>query len=58
MIFFWVIDDSPRQVRTDRLLDLATKSVAFLIRVSTLPLMRPLRKTAIQLVQIVKGEDK
>jgi AcrR family transcriptional regulator len=58
VIFFWVIDDSPGQVRTDRLLGLATKSVAFLIRVSTLPLMRPLRKTAIELVQIVKGEDR
>ena len=56
VIFFWVIDDSPKQVRTGRLLELAAKSVAFLIRASALPLMRPLRKTALQLIEIVKGE--
>jgi AcrR family transcriptional regulator len=55
VIFFWVIDDSPQQARTTRLLELAAKSVAFLIRVSTLPLMRPLRKTALELIETVKG---
>jgi len=55
VIFFWVIDESPQQARTARLLELASKSVAFLIRVSALPLMRPLRKTALQLIEIVKG---
>jgi AcrR family transcriptional regulator len=55
VIFFWVTDESPNQSRTTRLLELATKSVAFLIRVSALPLMRPLRKTAVQLIEIVKG---
>jgi AcrR family transcriptional regulator len=56
VIFFWVIDESPDQARTTRLLELAAKSVAFLVRVSTLPLMRPLRKTALELVAIVEGE--
>jgi AcrR family transcriptional regulator len=56
VIFFWVIDESPEQARTARLLELATKSVVFLIRVSTLPPMRPLRKTALQLVEIVEGD--
>jgi AcrR family transcriptional regulator len=56
VIFFWVIDDSPNQVKTARLLELATKSVASLIRVSALPLMRPLRKTALQLIELVKGD--
>lgn len=55
MIFFWVIDESPRQVRSNRLLDLAAKSVTSLIRLSALPLMRPVRKAALELVQIVKG---
>jgi AcrR family transcriptional regulator len=57
VIFFWVIDDSPNQGRTARLLELATKSVVFLIRVSALPLMRPLRKTALQLIEIVEGDQ-
>jgi AcrR family transcriptional regulator len=56
VIFFWVIDDSPNQTRTTRLLELAAKSVASLIKVSALPFMRPLRKTALQLIEIVKGD--
>ena len=55
VILFWVIDDSPKQTRTARLLELSTKSVVFLIRASALPLMRPLRKTALELIEIVKG---
>ena len=56
VIFFWLIDDSPNQARSERLLELASKSVAGLIRVSALPFMRPLRKTALQLIEIV-GEE-
>jgi AcrR family transcriptional regulator len=56
VIFFWVIDESANQVRTRQLLDLATKSVAFLVRASGLPLMRPLRKAALQLIEVVKGD--
>jgi AcrR family transcriptional regulator len=56
VIFFWVIDESPNQSRTTRLLDLATKSVATLIKVSALPLMRPVRKSALQLIEVVKGD--
>ena len=56
VIFFWVIDESPHQARTGRLLELASRSVATLIRLSALPLMRPLRKVALQLIEIVKGE--
>jgi AcrR family transcriptional regulator len=55
VIFFWVIDESPGQERSKRLLALATKSVTSLIRVSALPLMRPVRKTALELIEIVKG---
>jgi hypothetical protein len=55
VIFFWVIDDSPDQARTTRLLEFATRSVAALIRVSALPFMRPLRKNALQLIAIVRG---
>jgi AcrR family transcriptional regulator len=55
VIFFWVIDESPDQARTARLLELACKSASFLIRVSTLPLMRPLRKAALELIEVVGG---
>jgi AcrR family transcriptional regulator len=56
VIFFWVIDESPNQSRTTLLLDLATKSVATLIKVSALPLMRPVRKSALRLIEVVKGD--
>ena len=56
VILFWVIDESPQQARTEKLLELASKSVVTLIRLSALPLMRPLRRTAVQLIEIVKGE--
>ena len=55
VIFFWVIDESPDQARSNRLLSLAAKSITSLIRVSALPLMRPVRKTALELVEIVQG---
>jgi AcrR family transcriptional regulator len=56
VIFFWVVDESPEQVRTARLLDISAKLVTQLIRLSALPLMRPLRKSALQVVAIVRGE--
>jgi AcrR family transcriptional regulator len=55
VILFWVIDESREQTRSNRLLDLAAKGVTSLIRVSALPLMRPVRKAALELVEIVKG---
>jgi len=57
VIFFWVIDESRGQARSERLLDLATKSVIALIRLSGLPLMRPVRKAALELIGIVEGAE-
>ena len=56
VIFFWVIDESPNQARSTRLLEISAKVVATLIRISALPLMRPVRKTALELIGIVRGE--
>ena len=53
VIFFWVIDESRHQARTERLLNLATKSIVSLVRFSALPLMRPVRKAALELVEVV-----
>jgi AcrR family transcriptional regulator len=57
VILFWVVDESPAQARTARLLELSSASVTSLIRLSALPLMRPVRKTAIELIQLVTGRD-
>jgi AcrR family transcriptional regulator len=56
VIYFWVIDDSPGQARTGKLLELASKNAATLVRLSSLPLMRPVRKLALDLIETVKGE--
>lgn len=58
VIFFWVLDESPEQERTQRLLELASKSVTALVKISALPLMRPVRKLALELVEIVKGDPR
>jgi AcrR family transcriptional regulator len=55
VIFFWVTDASDGQSRTTRLLELSTKTVTALIRLSALPLMRPVRKVALELIETVKG---
>jgi AcrR family transcriptional regulator len=55
IILFWITDESAEQGRTARLLELSVKSVATLIRLSTLPLLRPVRRTAIELIRVVEG---
>lgn len=55
VIYFWITDTSARQKRTMRLLEIATKVVVLLIRMSNLPLVRPLRKPVIELIEITKG---
>jgi AcrR family transcriptional regulator len=57
VILFWVTDDSPRQCRTEKLLPLACKVVASLIRLSSLPLMRPVRRPVLDIIKIVIGEQ-
>jgi len=56
VILFWVTDDSPGQQRTQKLLPLACKVIASLVRLSSLPLMLPLRKPVLELIEIVAGE--
>lgn len=56
-IYFWVVDESPNQANSYRLLAIAAGSITSLIRVSALPLMRPVRKAALEMVQIVKGAE-
>jgi AcrR family transcriptional regulator len=53
IILFWLYDRSPSQSRTRRLMDLSLSLVVNLIRLSGLPLMRPLRKTLLELLETV-----
>ena len=56
VILFWITDDSPHQSRTERLLPLACRLVSSLIRFSSIPLMRPLRRPLVDLIRIVAEE--
>lgn len=55
VIFFWITDESPQQARTEKLLPLACKTVSTLLRCSSLPFMRPLRKPVLELIEIASG---
>ena len=55
VIYFWITDDSHGQRRTGRLLVLGAKIVATLLRIAGLPLTKPLRKVAIELIETVKS---
>ncbi|HEV8145081.1 MAG TPA: TetR family transcriptional regulator [Bryobacteraceae bacterium] len=54
LIFFWITDHSAAQVRTHKLLERSVRLVANLIKLAGLPLMRPLRKTVLDLIEIVE----
>ena len=51
LIMFWLYDHSPNQERTQRLIDKSLGLLVNLLRVSSLPLMKPLRKTVLELVE-------
>jgi len=53
IILFWLYDRSPRQERTEKLIDKSLGLLINILRLSSLPLMRPLRKAALELVEAV-----
>ena len=55
VIYFWVTDDSREQQRTALLLGSGSKIVATLLKIAGLPLTKPLRKVAIEMIETVKG---
>ncbi len=56
LIYFWIIDESPKQRRTQRLLDATLDLVVQLLKVSSLPFMGPLRKRALKVLRAVDEE--
>jgi AcrR family transcriptional regulator len=52
LIMFWLYDRSPNQERTQKLMDKSLGLLVGLLRISSLPLMKPLRKSALELVEI------
>jgi len=54
LIMFWLYDKSPNQERTARLMEKSLSLLVNLLRISSLPLMRPLRKTMLDLLETDK----
>jgi len=57
LILFWVYDSSPKQERTMKLFGKSLAIVVALIKLSSFPMLRPVRKLAIGLLEIAYGED-
>jgi AcrR family transcriptional regulator len=55
VILFWIYDRSPEQRRTRALIEKSVGMVARLIKVSSFPLLRPVRKAVVELVATVAG---
>lgn len=55
LIMFWLYDRSPDQERTQRLMEKSLGLLVNLLRISSLPLMKPLRKAALELVEAASG---
>lgn len=53
LIYFWIIDESPGQRRTQRLLDGTLELIMQLLRIASLPLMGPVRKKALGVLRAV-----
>jgi hypothetical protein len=53
LIMFWLYDRSNNQERTRRLMDKSLGLLVNLLRLSALPLTKPLRKAVLELVEEV-----
>jgi AcrR family transcriptional regulator len=56
LIYYWIVDDSPGQRKTQRLLDATLDLVIQLLRASSLPFMGPLRKKALRVIRAADEE--
>lgn len=56
LIYYWIVDQSPGQRRTRRLLDGTLDLILQLLRVASLPLMGPVRKRALNVLRSVEED--
>ncbi len=57
LIMFWLYDRSQNQERTKKLMDKSLGLLTGLLKISGLPLMRPLRKAVLELVEAAGGSE-
>jgi AcrR family transcriptional regulator len=56
LLYFWIVDESRGQRRTQRLLDASLDLIVQLLRVASLPFMGPLRKRALKVLRAVEED--
>lgn len=54
LIYHWIIDESPSQRKTKRLVEVTVDLIVQLLRVASLPLMGPLRKRALNVLRVLE----
>jgi AcrR family transcriptional regulator len=57
LLLFWVYDHSPRQARTQILLDKTLKMMLITIRLAGLPFLRPIHRLTGELLEIIYAEN-
>jgi AcrR family transcriptional regulator len=55
LILFWIYDRSPQQRRSRKLLEASVGIVVMLLKLSNLPLMRPARRSVLNIIQILES---
>lgn len=58
VVLFWIHDSSPKRRRTHRLVETTTDLIVKLVALASNPLMRPLRKAALQIVAELRDDLK
>jgi len=56
LILFWIYDRSAGETRTEKLVEKSLGIVTGLLKLSKSPFLRPVRKTTIELLQLVSTE--
>jgi AcrR family transcriptional regulator len=56
IFYFWIVDQSPGERRTRRLLDATLDLILQLLRVASLPMMGPVRKRALNVLRAVEED--
>lgn len=56
LVYYWIVDTSPGQRKTRRLAEATLDLIVQMLKISSLPLMGPLRKRALKVLQAVEDE--
>lgn len=55
ILLFWIYDSSPQELRSRGVLKKSAQIVNFLIRTAGLPMMRPVRKPVVELIELIRS---